>query len=73
MKIAATILNSIDDWRNKRQAKLNKNKFFAIYLDSVGKTYFSDPENTGDFKRNKEIHRPVWNKNVKPKDFRKYF
>lgn len=72
MQIAATIVKSFDEWRNKRRAKQIKNKFFSLYLDSVGKTYLFDPQNMGDFRRNKEIHTPVWNKRVKPKDFRKY-
>lgn len=73
MQIAATIVKSFVEWRNKRRVKQIRNKFFPLYLESVGQTYFSDPQNTGDFRRNKERHTPVWNKHVKPKDFRKYF
>lgn len=73
MKTAANILKSIEDWRNKRRAQQARTKFFSVYLESVGRVYFSDPQNTGELKRNKEIHNTVWNKKVKPKDIRKYF
>jgi hypothetical protein len=61
------------EWRNNRREKRIKNKFLGLYMESVGRTYLSDPQNLGEFRRNKERHNSVWNKRVKPKDIRKYF
>ena len=62
-KVSKTII----DWRNNRRDKRIKNKFLGLYMDSVGRTYYSDPQNLGELRRNKERHKILWNRNLKGK------
>lgn len=50
-----------------RRNKSIKNKYLGLYINSVGKMYYSEAPNSNYFLRNKDRHTPVWNKKTKRK------
>jgi hypothetical protein len=55
----------ISDTLNKRRQKEKANKFFGLYMESVGMRYTSD-NGFGEGVLNKERYvKPRWNRNVK--------
>jgi hypothetical protein len=59
------ISNLIEKKQNNKESK-EKAKLLHVYLDSVGKCSYSLYK--GEYAvRNREIHKPIWNKYVKHK------
>jgi hypothetical protein len=53
-------------FKKTNEKKLNNVKFLKVYLDSVGERYYYNYG--GQYSvPNKEFHKQIWNKNVKPK------
>lgn len=59
------VSNLIKFKKNNRK-KISNTKFLQVYLDSVGQKYYYNYG--GQYSvSNKEFHKQIWNKSVKPK------
>ena len=59
-------ISNLISFKKTNEKKLNNVKFLKVYLDSVGERYYYNYG--GQYSvSNKEFHKQIWNKNVKPK------
>lgn len=59
-------ISNLISFKKTNEKKLNNVKFLKVYLDSVGERYYYNYG--GQYSvSNKEFHKQIWNKSVKPK------
>lgn len=59
-------ISNLISFEKTNEKKLNNVKFLKVYLDSVGERYYYNYG--GQYSvSNKEFHKQIWNKSVKPK------